>query len=92
MSISLIAIGQHTIYPTNTTQPALVFVGKFPQTLEQTLPLNITGLKGDEYDLFIQTLGYTMERVVRLNVVLGYNTDVVVRMIENPDILDMRRF
>lgn len=63
-----------TIYQTNSTQP----IGASNQMF------SITGFKTGSYDVFIQTLGYTPEKILHLNVVLCGNTDASVQMIQNP--------
>jgi hypothetical protein len=74
-TINVVIIASNgAVYQANATQPS-------DSTNETFVYL---GLLTDTYAVVVQTLGYTQREILRLNVVLGGNSDAAVWMIENP--------
>ena len=70
----MIIASNGAVYQANATQPLN----------SASVSFTYVGLLTDRYDIVVQTLGYTQREIVQLNVVLGGDSDIAVRMIENP--------
>jgi hypothetical protein len=70
----LIISSSGVIYQANATQPFA----------SSSVTFSYVGLQTDNYEVVIQTLGYTQKMIVGLSVVLGGNSDAAIWMIKNP--------
>jgi hypothetical protein len=66
------------IYRANATQ--------LPATNGTKIPFFYSGLLTDEYQILVQTVGYSQVLLTKVHVVLGGNSDVAVWMIQRPQI------